>query len=73
MRFLLHQRDDTVRSGVRGARHSLVGCVGCHAQTDAQGVPIPVNASGQFCESCHSFVGASPDCFECHATVPGGD
>ena len=70
MNFLLHQRDDTVLSGIRGARHSLVGCIGCHVQEDARGAAIPVNAEGQFCESCHSFAGASLDCFECHATVP---
>jgi hypothetical protein len=70
MNFLVHQRDDTVHSGIRGAKHSLVGCIGCHVQEDAQGVAIPVDAEGQFCESCHSFTGASMDCFECHAGVP---
>ena len=73
MQFLMHQRDDTVHSGIRGAKHSLVGCIGCHVQKDAQGSAIPVNAKGQFCESCHSFAGASMDCFECHATVPAQD
>ncbi len=70
MMFLRHQRDATMRGGVRDARHSLVGCVSCHVQKDDQGVNIPVDAAGQFCESCHTFVGASMDCFECHATVP---
>ena len=73
MRFLMHQRDDTVHGGIRGAKHSLVGCIDCHAQTDAQGVAIPVNADGQFCESCHRFAGVRMDCFECHATVPAGE
>ena len=73
MRFLMHQRDDTVRGGIRGARHSLVGCIGCHVQKDAQGAAISVNAEGQFCESCHSFAGVSMDCFECHASVPASD
>jgi len=70
MNFLTHQRDETVHGGIRGAKHSLVGCIGCHAQSDANGVAIPVNAEGQFCESCHGFAGVSVDCFECHATVP---
>lgn len=70
MRFLTHQRDETVHSGIRGAKHSLVGCIACHAQTDAGGAAIPVNAEGQFCESCHGFAGVSVDCFECHASVP---
>jgi hypothetical protein len=72
MQFLMHQRDDTVHGGIRGAKHSLVGCIDCHAQADAQGAAIPVNAKGQFCESCHRFAGARMDCFECHATVPAG-
>ncbi len=73
MRFLLHQRDDTVHAGIRGAKHSLVGCIDCHAQRDSQGVAIPVNAEGQFCASCHRFAGVRMDCFECHASVPAAD
>jgi hypothetical protein len=73
MQFLMHQRDDTVHGGIRGAKHSLTGCIDCHAQSDAQGAAIPVNAEGQFCETCHSFAGVGMDCFECHATVPAGD
>jgi hypothetical protein len=72
MKFLMHQRDDTVHGGIRGAKHSLVGCIDCHAQTDARGAAIPVNAKDQFCESCHRFAGARMDCFECHGTVPAG-
>jgi len=70
MKFLLHQRDETVRGGIRGAKHSLVGCIGCHVQRDAKGDAIPVNAEGQFCESCHGFAGVRMDCFGCHAAVP---
>lgn len=70
MRFLMHQRDDTVHGGIRGAKHSLVGCIECHAQSNAQNAAIPVNDEGQFCQSCHSFTGVRMDCFECHAAVP---
>jgi hypothetical protein len=70
MQFLMHQRDDTVHSGIRGAKYSLVGCIGCHTQRNSDGVAIPVNAKGQFCESCHAFAGVRMDCFECHASVP---
>lgn len=70
MQFLMHQRDETVHAGIRGAKHSLVGCIGCHVQRDAAGAAIPVNAKGQFCASCHAFAGVRMDCFECHATVP---
>ncbi len=70
MNFLLHQRDATVRQGVRTTKYSLVGCVDCHVQRDAQGNTIPVNAPGQFCQSCHQYAAVSLDCFECHATTP---
>jgi hypothetical protein len=73
MRYLSHQRDETVHRGMRGSRHSLVGCVECHAQKDAEGVAISVNAEGQFCKSCHSFAGVRIDCFGCHAAVPAGE
>lgn len=73
MRFLMHQREETVHQGIRGSKHSLVGCIECHAQKDLQGVAIPVDAKGQFCESCHTFAGVRIDCFECHAAVPGAD
>jgi len=69
-KFLAHQRDNTVRSGIRGAKFSLTGCIGCHVQKDSQGVAIPINAPGQFCAACHRFTGVKIDCFECHATVP---
>ncbi len=69
-KFLTHQRDETVRSGIRGARFSLTGCIACHTQKDSQGVAIPINDPGQFCEACHRYTGVKVDCFECHATVP---
>ena len=70
MDFLNHQRDLTVRSGIRTARHSLVGCVECHARQNARGRFIAVDAPGEFCQSCHAFTGVKPDCFECHAAKP---
>ena len=73
MSFLLHQRDDTVLSGVRNQKHSLVGCIDCHVQTNQQGEFIPVDAPAQFCEVCHSFASVKLDCFECHATTPDAE
>lgn len=69
--FLKHQRDETLRAGVRGAKHSLKDCVACHATTGKDGKAVPVNAEGQFCASCHSYAAVAIDCFQCHATVPG--
>ncbi|OAN50569.1 Hdr-like menaquinol oxidoreductase cytochrome c subunit [Paramagnetospirillum marisnigri] len=70
MEMLKHQRDDTLRLGIRGAKASLKGCVDCHSTTTAEGRPVPVNAEGQFCQSCHAYAAVKPDCFECHATTP---
>lgn len=70
MDMLDHQRDDTVHGGIRGKKHSLVGCIECHAQTDTAGKAIPINAEGQFCESCHTYAAVTIDCFSCHATTP---
>ena len=70
MDFLTHLRDKTVHQGIRGQRHSLIECVGCHAQKDQDNQYIPINDSGQFCQSCHAYSAVRIDCFECHATVP---
>ena len=73
MEFLNHQRDLTVYNGIRGNRHSLIGCVQCHTRRDDHGRFIPIDAPGQFCESCHQFTGVQLDCFECHATKPDAE
>lgn len=64
MDFLTHQRDATVRSGVRGAKHSLKDCIGCHASAKTGSVAA---APGDFCVSCHSYAAVKIDCFECHS------
>jgi hypothetical protein len=71
MRFLFHERDLTVHEGIRDTRYSLVGCVSCHVGTDQNGKFIPINAAGQFCQSCHAYEAVQVDCFQCHATTPG--
>ena len=70
MKFLMHQRDDTVHEGIRGARHSLVGCIDCHAAKDDAGQWVRIDAPGQFCESCHEYASVRIDCFGCHAALP---
>jgi hypothetical protein len=72
MKFLLHQRDRTVYKAERDSRHSLKGCVACHAQSDASGQALSVNADGQFCSECHTYSAVKIDCFECHASRPAG-
>lgn len=65
--MLKHRRDVTVHRGVRQARDSLQGCVGCHASAATGSV---AQAKTDFCSSCHGYAAVSIDCFECHASRP---
>ncbi|VAW82672.1 hypothetical protein MNBD_GAMMA13-1466 [hydrothermal vent metagenome] len=71
MNYIIHQRDETMRKGIRTRQHSLEECVNCHATKNEQGDYISVNAEDQFCSSCHSYASVNIDCFQCHATKPG--
>ena len=63
MELLKHQRDRTVRDGVRTTQHSLANCVGCHAGKDTGRV---TGSKDAFCEGCHRYAAVNLDCFECH-------
>ena len=63
MSMLAHQRDDTVRGGIRGAKASLKGCIDCHA--GAQTRSVAQDGAG-FCVSCHAYAAVKIDCFGCH-------
>ena len=65
--MLEHQRDATVHGGIRGAKASLKGCIGCHASATTGSV---AKTETNFCVSCHSYVAVRIDCFGCHATRP---
>ena len=65
--MLEHQRDATVRGGIRGAKASLKACIGCHASAATGSV---AKADTNFCVSCHSYAAVRIDCFGCHATRP---
>ena len=69
MDLLQQHRDRTVKDGIRTTRHSLEGCVNCHADKETGSV-VGRNAAGQegFCAGCHRYVAVSPDCFDCHTT-----
>jgi len=67
MRLLSEWRDLAVRGGVRRVKMadgktwnpSLSGtCLDCHEKA-------------KFCDTCHEFAGAKPECWRCHV-VPGG-
>jgi hypothetical protein len=62
--FLKHQ-DDTVHGGIRGAKHSLAGCVECHASAKDGSV---LGSPQHFCQGCHEYTAVKLDCFECHAS-----
>ena len=64
--FLKHGRDDTVRKGVRGIRHSLAACVDCHA-SKADGRVL--GSERHFCQGCHDYAAVKVDCFDCHAST----
>ncbi len=65
MSMLLHQRDRTVRQGIREPRFSLKNCVECHAARDTGSVL----GNDGFCSSCHAYASVSIDCFECHTPL----
>lgn len=71
MTLLMHQRDGTVNDGIRTRKHSLRGCLGCHAPAvppdGAQ--PASIESGEHFCAKCHVFTAVRIDCFECHAEL----
>ncbi|HKB55220.1 MAG TPA: hypothetical protein VKD22_14585 [Ramlibacter sp.] len=69
MDLLKHQRDDTVRSGVRSGQFSLKSCIDCHASRETGSV---TKGETNFCVSCHSYAAVRIDCFECHSSKPAG-
>jgi hypothetical protein len=67
MNMLKHQRDRTVHEGIRSPRHSLKGCIDCHASKTNGAV---VGTRDNFCQSCHAYAAVKLDCFECHSAKP---
>jgi cytochrome c553 len=68
MDLLKHQRDETMRKGVRTTKHSLKQCVECHASEKTGSVAA---SKEDFCMACHSYASVKLDCWDCHATKPG--
>ena len=65
MNYLMHQRDETVRKGIRGSKYSLAGCVDCHASLKDNSV---LGSNEHFCQGCHVYAAVTLDCFECHSS-----
>jgi cytochrome c553 len=65
MSMIVHQREETMRQGIRGGKYSLAACVDCHASKTDNSV---LGGSDHFCQGCHEFAAVSIDCFECHSS-----
>jgi hypothetical protein len=71
MKYILHQRDETMHEGIRTKRFSLEECIDCHV-SPAPDAPR-VSSSQHFCNSCHTYAAVNIDCFECHADRPSAE
>jgi hypothetical protein len=67
MEMLKHQRDRTMRQGIRGEKASLNECIHCHASKTTGSVLGP----GGFCQECHSYAAVKLDCWDCHQPKAG--
>lgn len=67
MEMLKHQRDRTLRHGIRGEKASLNECIGCHASKTTGSV----TGKDNFCESCHTYAAVKLDCWDCHQPKAG--
>jgi [DsrC]-trisulfide reductase subunit J len=70
MSLLMHQRDDTMRKGIRSKQYSLKECLACHAVAGPDAIPVTVEDPKHFCRSCHDYAAVKIDCFQCHASRP---
>lgn len=70
MNYILHQRDKTMREGIRTKTYSLKECINCHVPHNSE---ARFGDDKHFCSSCHNFAGVTIDCFQCHADRPSSD
>lgn len=66
MVYLKHQRDETLREGIRGQKYSLNECIACHATADPKIGGGKIRTLKPFCAECHEYAAVSIDCFACH-------
>ena len=71
MDMLKHQRDDTLRRGIRTTQHSLKQCLSCHVPSVDE-KQVAFGSNEHFCSSCHNYAAVKIDCFSCHAAQPSG-
>lgn len=70
MTKILHQRDETMKKGIRTEQFSLKKCINCHVVKDDAGKAVSHKDKRHFCNSCHTYAAVKIDCFECHASKP---
>jgi len=68
MDMLRHQRDRSLRQGIRGEAASLNACIECHASKKTGSV---LGSNDNFCQGCHAYAAVKLDCFECHQPKAG--
>ncbi len=72
MQLLLHEREESVRLGIRSKKYSLKNCLTCHVVKDADGKPVTASDPRHFCRECHDYAAVRVDCWQCHASTPQG-
>jgi hypothetical protein len=72
MKYILHQREETLRRGIRTKQYSLKECIDCHNAPGPDGKVASVETRQHFCNSCHTYAAVKIDCFSCHADKPPG-
>lgn len=70
---LLHKRDETMKKGIRTEDNSLKACINCHVPKEYKGKILRHTDPEHFCATCHIYVAAKPDCFQCHVDHPVSD
>ena len=70
MNLLNHQRDDTLRLGIRTRKHSLKNCFTCHVVKGNDGKAVTAADPRHFCRECHDYAAVKIDCFQCHTSTP---
>ena len=73
MEYLKHQRNATMRDGIRTKQHSLNECINCHNPKRKDGTYARIDSTEHFCNSCHTYAAVKIDCFQCHTDRPSGD
>jgi len=70
---LKHKRDETMHKGIRTEENSLIACINCHVPEKHNGKVLRHTDPEHFCSTCHGYVAAQLDCFQCHVDHPVKD